>query len=375
MSGPAAPLFVEEFTKMMQESGLLGRAGDGRSPAPVLAVREIPASLQDLLMARLDRLDGNREVIQLAATLGREFSHELLAAASDMDASTLLGEIATLVKAEILHQKGRPPACHYVFKHALLVDAAYNSLVTVRRQQFHRRIAEVLESRFPDIVGAQPELVAHHFAQAGLVPEAAAYWLKAGLRSRERSADHEAIGQLTTAVSLLETLEETEARNDLELRVLSALAPAYIAVRGYAAPEAGPILARARELCERVGPSTLMFGILLGTWEWRLVRGEIRICIGLASDGMTLAEGVNDPGMLMEALFMRGATNFYRARFAAARADYEKAIALYDDPERTKSWMAATGHNASVTHRCYLALALWHLGYPDQAMEMARERS
>ena len=131
------------------------------------------------------------------------------------------------------------------------MDAAYNSLVTVRRQQFHRRIAEVLESRFPDIVGAQPELVAHHFAQAGLVPEAAAYWLKAGLRSRERSADHEAIGQLTTAVSLLETLEETEARNDLELRVLSALAPAYIAVRGYAAPEAGPI---------RSGPGTVRTG-------------------------------------------------------------------------------------------------------------------
>ena len=366
------PLFVEEFTKMMQESGMLERVGDDSPHTPVPA-REIPASLQDLLMARLDRLAGDREVIQLAATLGREFSHELLAAVSDMDESTLLGEIEKLVQAEILYQKGRPPGCHYVFKHALLVDAAYNSLVKERRHQFHRRIAEVLETRFPHIADAQPELVAHHFAEAGRIPEAAAYWLKAGLRSRERSADHEAIGQLTTALTLLETLEESEERNDLELRVLSALAPAYIAVRGYAAPEAGPVLSRARELCERVGPSTLLFGILLGTWEWRLVRGDIRSCLDLADDGMTLAEGVDDPGMLMEALFMRGATKFYRAEFADARACHKSAVGLYDDRERTKLWVAVTGHNASVTHRCYLALALWHLGYADQAMAMDRE--
>ena len=143
------PLFVEEFTKMMQESGMLERVGDDSPHTPALAMREIPASLQDLLMARLDRMDGDREVIQLAATLGREFSHELLAAASDMDEATLLGEIDKLVQAEILYRKGRPPGCQYVFKHALLVDAAYNSLVKEKRQQFHRRIAEVLETRFP----------------------------------------------------------------------------------------------------------------------------------------------------------------------------------------------------------------------------------
>ena len=158
---------------------------------------------------------------------------------------------------------------------------------------------------------------------------------------------------------------------------LSALGPAYIAVRGYAAPEAGPVLARARELCERVG--TVARSCSGSCWErgsgaWcGAISGP---CIDLAGDGMTLAEGVNDPGMLMEALFMRGATNFYRAEFADARADYEKAI----EPSTTtgsarSSWMAATGHSASVTHRCYLALALWHLGCADQAMEMAREQS
>jgi predicted ATPase len=193
----------------------------------------------------------------------------------------------------------------------------------------------VLETRFPHIVDAQPELVAHHFAEAGRIPEAAAYWLKAGMRSRERSADHEAIGQLTKALTLLETLEESEERNDLELRLLSALAPAYIAVRGYAAPEAGPVLSRARELCERVGSSTLLFGILLGTWEWRLVRGDIRSCLDLADDGMTLAEGVDDPGMLMEALFMRGPRSSTVASSRTLCVPQERGR-LYDDRERTK---------------------------------------
>jgi serine/threonine protein kinase/CheY-like chemotaxis protein/predicted ATPase len=368
------PLFVEELTKMVHESGILMQVGDDSAQTRALLAREIPASLQDLLMARLDRMEGDREVIQLAAALGREFSHELLAAvASDMDESTLLGEIDKLVQAEILYQKGRPPRCQYIFKHALLVDAAYNSLVKDKRQQFHRRIAEVLEARFPHIADAQPELVAHHFAEAGLMLQGAAYWLKAGLRSQDRSAYREEIGHLTNALTLLETLEETEERNDLELRVLSALAPAYIAVRGYAAPEAGPVLHRARELCERAGQPAHLFGILLGTWEWRLVRGDIPMCIDLAADGMALAERVNDQGMLMEALFMPGVTKFYRAEFADARAYYEKAIAFYDDRERTKLWAASTGHDAGVTHRCYLALALWHLGYPDQAMKVDRE--
>jgi class 3 adenylate cyclase len=367
------PLFVEEFTKLTGDSILLGH--------------EIPSSLQDLVMARLDRMEGGREVAQLAAVLGREFSHEVLAAVAlpsvedvragrqpvAADETALLEELAQLAQADILHPKGRPPRCTYLFKHALLEDALYNALVKGKRQQFHRRIGEVLEGQFPQTAETQPELLAHHFTEAGLTEKAVAYWLTAGQRSRERSADSEAIGHLTRGLALLDTLGETLARDELALQFLTALAPAYIAARGYAAPEAGPVLLRARELCERIGNTQQQFGIMLGLWEWHIVRADLRRCVFEAADGMALAERLNDPGIRMEALFMPGVTNFYRGHFAEARTCYEKALASYEDRERTRFWTTYTGHNASVTHRCYLALTLWHLGYPDQALRVARE--
>jgi serine/threonine protein kinase/predicted ATPase len=367
------PLFVEEFTKMVQESGALARTSEGDATGSVLSAHQIPATLQDLMSARLDRMEGSQQLAQLAATLGREFSHELLAAVANTDEETLRNELDKLVQAEILYQKGRPPRCSYIFKHALLEDALYNSLVKSNRQEFHRRAAEALESRFPQTVESRPELLAHHFAEAALSKKAVNYLLQSGLRSKERSADVEAIGHLTKGLALLDTLEATPERDDQELQFLTTLASAYIAVRGYAAPEVGPNLLRARELCERIQDPQRLFGIMLGMWEWRLVRGDLRLSVELAADGMALAERVNDPGMLMEALFMQGVTMFYRGRFAGARACHERAVADYDDRERTKFWTASTGHNAGITHRCYLALALWHLGYPDQALMIDRE--
>ncbi|MBN8910255.1 MAG: hypothetical protein J0H99_27470, partial [Rhodospirillales bacterium] len=306
------PLFVEEFTKMVQESSACDQAApDGTRGS---GGHEIPSTLQDLVMARLDRMEGGRDVAQLAAGLGREFTHELLAAVAGVDETTLQADLGRLAQADILYAKGRPPRCTYTFKHALLEDALYNALVKAKRQEIHRRIGEVLESQFPQTAETQPESLGRHFTEAGLTEKAVGYWLQAGQRSRERSSFVEAIAHLTRGLSLLATLAESRARDDRELQFLTGLAPSYIAARGYAAPEAGPILVRARELCQRIGHTLQQFGIMLGMWEWHIVRGDLRVCADQAADGVALAERVNDPGVTMEALFMPGVTMFYRGQ-------------------------------------------------------------
>ena len=364
------PLFVEEFTKLVEESGVLDQAAEDSTRLRSLLAHEIPATLQDLVMARVD---GDREVAQIAATLGREFRYDLLAAVAGMDEPTLQAELDKLVQAEILYPKGRPPRCSYIFKHALLEDALYNALVKGKRQQFHRRIALAMETRLEQPGASQPELLAHHFTEAGLTEQAISYWLKAGLHSRERSAEIEAIGHLTKGLELLEALDESPARDTRQLELLSPLGVAYLAVRGYAAPEVGPVFRRARELCERIGQPPELFALMLGTWEWHTVRGDLHLCALLAAEGMEFAGRLGDPGIMMEALFMAGETMLYRGDFAGARDRFATAVAKYDDRERTKTWAVHTVHNAGVTHRSNLAVSLWHLGYPDQAQEANRE--
>jgi class 3 adenylate cyclase/predicted ATPase len=363
------PLFVEEFAQVVQESGLLDRMEADGAHARALLAHETPASLQDLVMARLDRLSGDREVAQLSAVLGREFSCDLLAAVATLDKSTLQAELAKLVQGEILHQKGRWPRCNYTFKHALLQDSVYKTLVKGKRQQFHCRIAEVLEVRFPQTAQTQPELLAHHCTEAGLTEKAIGYWLQAGLRSRQRSAYVEAIGHLTQGLALLAKLSETPDRDAQELEFLNLLGSVYVAAQGYAALELGPIFRRARELCERIGQPTQLFTALRGAWVRHVVLGNFREYTQLAREAMELAERINDPGILMEALFLRGVTSFYRGEFADTRADCARAAADFDDRARTRFWAGVFGEDSGIVHRCFLALALWHLGYPDQALK------
>jgi serine/threonine protein kinase/predicted ATPase len=367
------PLFVEEFTKMVRESDTSERAGQSDAGSKAWLRREIPTTLQDLVMARLDRMDGDRDVAQIAATLGREFSYELLAAVVSLDEPTLQAELQKLVRADILHAKGRFPDGTYLFKHALVEDALYNALVKNKRQQFHGRIAEVLEARFPLLVKSQPERLAHHFTEAGLTETATGYWLKAGLRSRERSAECEAISHLTRGLALLEAVERSPERDARELELLIALGNAYIAARGYGAPEIGPVFRRARTLCEHLGASPQLVAIVVGIWEWHFVRGELQLCTELVAEAMEFARPLDDAGATMEAMYVAGQTMLYQGDFAGAHDRFVKAIAEFDDPERTKFWAAQTSHYARVNIRCNLAVALWHLGYSDQAQKVSHE--
>jgi predicted ATPase len=223
------PLFVEELTKMVLESTLL-RPVNGHyelsGPLPPLA---IPATLQDSLMARLDRLSEVREVVQLGAVLGREFAYESLRMLMTLDDATLQARLGRLVAAELLYQRGRPPRARYVFKHALIQDVAYGSMLKSTRQRAHQQIAQVFARHFPEIVETQPEVVAYHYTEAGLIEQALPYWQKAGERAIERSANVEAISHLTKGLEVLQTLPDTPERSQHELALQITLGTPLIA--------------------------------------------------------------------------------------------------------------------------------------------------
>ncbi len=231
------PLFIEEFAKMLEESGRLrGEAGE-LSLTGSFPLDTIPATLHDLLLSRLDRMPGVKDVAQLGASLGREFSHELIQAVSPLDESSLRRELTRLIEAEILFEKGRPPRSTYLFKHALIQDAAYQSMIKGKRQQVHERVAKVIEGRFPETVRSQPELLAHHYSSAGLPREAIAYWREAGRRSQGRSAHAEAIGHFQRGLEQVSQLAESTERDGIELGFQADLSVSLVAARGYASPD------------------------------------------------------------------------------------------------------------------------------------------
>jgi TOMM system kinase/cyclase fusion protein len=362
------PLFVEELTKAIVESGLLQEV-NGRyaltGPLPPLA---IPATLHDSLMARLDRLAAVKEVAQLAATLGREFPYELLKAVSPVNDATLQPALVRLVDAGLLYQQGVPPQASYRFKHALIQDAAYQALLKSRRQQVHQRIARVLEERFPEICVTQPELLAHHYTQAGFSSQAVSYWQRAGQRAVQHSAYAEAISHLTTALALLRTLPDTPERTQQELDLQLALGPALIATKGQAAPEVEQAYARARTLCQQVGETPQLFPALWGLASFYLMKPELQTSRELGEQMLRLALRAQDPALLLEAHRSLGTTLFESGVFVEAQAHLEQGIALYH-PQRHRSHTVLYGRDPGVVCLSYGAHTRWLLGYPDQALQ------
>lgn len=305
------PLFVEELTKMVLESGLLREANGQYELAGPLPPLAIPTTLHDSLMARLDRLATAREIAQLGATLGREFPYELIQAVAPGDEQSLRHALAKLVEAEVLYQRGAPPHARYVFKHALIQDAAYQSLLKSRRQQYHQQIAHVLEERFGGIAETQPELVAHHHTEAGLIEQAIPYWQRAGQRAIERSANAEAIAHLKKGLELLKVLPDTPARAQQELLLQDTLGPALMANRGWAAPEVGQAYTRAHELCQQVGSTPQLFPTLWGLWQFTVSRAEHQTARELAEQLLKLVQEGQDSALLMNAHFTLGLTLFW----------------------------------------------------------------
>jgi class 3 adenylate cyclase/predicted ATPase len=361
------PLFVEELVKTILEAGLV-QEDAGRyvltGPLPPLA---IPATLQDALMARLDRLAVVKDVAQLSAVLGREFPYELLLAAA-LDEVTLQQALAQLVGAELLYQRGVPPQATYLFKHALIQDTAYQSLLQRTRQQYHQRIAQVLTSRFPETVEGQPEVAAHHYNEAGLTNEAIDYWQRAGQQALQRSAYAEAMSHLTRALDLLTTLPESRARSQQELVVQMTLGIVLRATKGQAAPEVERLYTHAHELCERVGEPLQRFRVLWGLWMVYSNRGEYPPMLQVGEQLLSLAERLQDPDLLLEAYHALWASYFLGGELAAARPHFEQGLRLYE-PQRHRTHAALySGHDPGVCCHQLAAPSLWLLGYPDQAV-------
>jgi class 3 adenylate cyclase/predicted ATPase len=359
------PLFVEELTKSVLES--VGVHGG----APLLSLA-IPSTLHDSLMARLDRLGPAKEVAQVGAVLGREFSYDLLHAVSPIDEEGLQHGLKQLVEAGLVYQRGVLPQAHYLFKHALIQDTAYQSLLKSRRQQLHNQVAQVLEEQFPQTIETQPELVARHYTEAGLIEQAIPYWQRAGERAIGRSALVEGVAHLTKGLELLKTLPDTPERAQQELTLLTTLGFPLKVIKGYGAPEVGQAYARARELCQQIGETPQLFTAIQGLCGFYIMRAEYRMARELAEQCLTLAQRVQDPVILLWAHATRANVLFYFGELTQTRAHGEQGLALYD-PRQHRSVAFSTGHDLGVHCLSYALATLWLLGYPDQARKRNSE--
>jgi class 3 adenylate cyclase/predicted ATPase len=370
------PLFIEELTKMLLESALLREEAEHYALTGPLTAISIPTTLYDSLMARLDRLPTVREVAQRGAVLGREFTYELLQALTTMEEATLQHGLTQLVDAELLYQRGRPPRARYMFKHALIQDAAYASLLKSTRQQVHQQTAQLLEARFPDIVAAEPELLAHHYTEAGCPAPAVGYWQQAGTRALQRSANVEAIAHVQRGLELLTTLPDTPQRTQHELDLLTTLGPALVAIKGYAAPEVGQTYSRARELCQQVGETSEHVPVLWSLWMFYQSRAEYQTGMELGEQCLQLAHRVQDETLLLVAHIEIGDSWFYLGNPALACTHLEHAIALYDPEQHHVLAYRYGGIDPGIVGLGYYAWALWLRGYPAQArMQSAKALS
>jgi class 3 adenylate cyclase/predicted ATPase len=361
------PLFVEELTKSVLESGLLREEADRYVLDRALPPFAIPTSLHDSLMARLDRLGSVRHVAQIGAAIGREFSYSLLRAVSRLSPDELEAALARLLASELVFQHGTPPEAVYAFKHALVQDAAHGSLLRNPRRQLHAQIAEALETHSPELMDSQPELFALHYAEAGLVEKSVAYWAQAGRRSAARSAMAEAAAQFQKGLDQLALLPDNRQRQQQELEFWTALGAAMRYVKGQAAPEMGRAFARARELWEQLGSPSEFLHVPYGQAIYHMYRGEFDLAQRLDEDLLRLSRHRNDSAGLVLGHDSSGRDLLLAGKFASARLHLEQVLALYES-NLHRSLVQQTGSYPHVISQGYLAIALFCLGFPDQAL-------
>jgi predicted ATPase/class 3 adenylate cyclase len=361
------PLFLEELTKAVVENAAIGPI-----PATSLAV---PASLHASLIARLDRLGPNaKDVAQVGAAIGRDFSYELLAATMQRTERELAQALALLIDAGLIFARGTPPHATYLFKHALVQDTAYSMLLRSARKTLHARIARTLAERFPSVAEAQPQVLAHHLTEAGLIEQAIAYRSRAGQQSAAKSAFIEAIAQLRSGLQLIDELPDSRERKQRELELQVTLAAALMEAKGHANPEVGLVLRRARDLVldTNAAGTVLHFSVLYGLWVAQYLGGEPIAALEQAKEFLSLAQSQAQSGLVLTGHRLVGSALIPIGDFRDALSHLDRAVALYR-PEEHGALAFRFGADIGITALCVRAWALWHRGFPDQARKVLDE--
>jgi class 3 adenylate cyclase/predicted ATPase len=365
------PLFVEELTKAVLEGDILVKNADRyqlNGPLPPLA---IPTTLQDSLMARLDRLARVKEIGQIGAAIGREFSYSLMREVAGRDEASLKNALAKLEHAELLFCRGEPPDAIYSFKHALVRDAAYESMLKSRRQQLHGQIARTMADKFSDIVVSQPEILAHHFTEAGLAEPAIGYWLKAGNLALNRSANA-AVSHLKQGLKLIPSINDPMVSSKLELLLQTSLGNSLRATKGWSTESVKQAYTRALQLSRQSGLDEHTFPAVFGLWTWNFLRATLREAQALAEHLLNTADSVDDPVCKVLAHEAMGFTLFAQGKFAAAHTELERGIILCED-SKAGAYLDMSAQDPRVHLRSYDAMTLWQLGFPDRALQLCAE--
>lgn len=356
------PLFVEELTKAVLESAATRERAEGAGSGQPLASTDIPATLRDSLMARLDRLGGGKEIAQIGSVFGREFEYRLIAAVTQIPDAVLAAGLAQLTSAGLLYSRGEPPAATYSFKHALIQDAAYESLLKTRRQQLHGSAAEAIERNFPELCSAQPELVARHYTLGARPERAIPYWLRAGERARDRSANAEALAHFNKGLELVRQLPSTDSAIRAEIQLLTGLGPVIQATTGVASRQCEELYNQARGLCERVGDSEGLFAVLVNLWLLTTQRGRLDSAEKLSHELFATATARGEPDLIMQAHHAAWATHFFRGEFAAVAAAVDSGCGLYRPERHGDHKFIYGGHDPIPCGLVFKGLASWFGG-------------
>jgi tetratricopeptide (TPR) repeat protein len=367
------PLFIEELTTSVISTPKQNRqqTNDSVEPAP-LGTAKVPETLHDALMERLDRVAGGRRLAQIAAVIGREFSYDLLSAASRTDETDLHSALSQLEEADVIYRTGVSPSVRFAFKHVLLRDAVYNSLLRGKRQEIHADIAAVLETHFHEAVETRPEILAYHYSQAGNNELAIRCWRESGRRALANSANVEAIGHFRNALQLLKALPDTPQHNKEEIEIQLALGIPLIAVQGYPAEETREAFARARALCLKLGSPPEYFQALFGLWGNSWMGGKNDEALAMADEFLSRSRETSDNILLMVAHRVMGSTLLTIGEFQTSRRHFEESIALSKSGGKQSVYIRYMVE-PQVASLLLLSWDLWFLGYPDQSLARVSE--